>query len=139
MRTRGTRVSQRGARSRPSTLTRSADETRWPSVAGASFTVTRPAPIHTSMSRREPRPERARTFWSFSVGVGGAAMRRSGGGGDGRSPGLLVDRVVGRGGRRGFAGRGQLEALADFFKGRQLLQRAQAEVVEEFPGGCVER
>src|SRR5690606_10969451 len=30
------------------------------------FTLTRPALIQDSSSRREPRPARARTFWSFS-------------------------------------------------------------------------
>src|SRR5512134_2834579 len=114
MRTRGTRVSQRGARRRPSTLTRSDWATRWPSVAGASLTVTRPAPIHDSMSRREPSPERARTFCSFSDA--GAAC--SGGGGDGGRVGGGVERVLGRVARRNLGGRGELEALADLFKRR---------------------
>src|SRR5690606_1360104 len=40
--------------------------TRAPRLATAPLTLTRPPAIHCSMSRREPRPARARTFCSFS-------------------------------------------------------------------------
>jgi len=52
---------------------------RAPSATTAPLTLTRPAAIHSSISRREPRPAAARTFWTRSaVGAGGL-------------PGLFVD------------------------------------------------
>ena len=40
--------------------------TRWPRLANWPSTLTRPALIQASISRREPSPMRARTFCSFS-------------------------------------------------------------------------
>src|SRR5690606_8533705 len=51
----------------PSTVILSSALTRSPRVAGLPLTFTRPALIHSSSSRREPRPARASTFWSFSL------------------------------------------------------------------------
>src|SRR2546425_9107360 len=46
----------------PSSATRSAGPTRSPNSARAPFTLSLPETIAASMSRREPRPERARTL-----------------------------------------------------------------------------
>src|SRR6202795_2635603 len=84
-----------------------------------------------SMSRRDPRPRRARTLWSFSVGPLGLGEAGLGGAGLDRCV-----RVV-RGPRSGR--RGEVECLGNFFERRQLVQRAQAEVVQKSLGGGVER
>src|SRR3990167_6032030 len=51
---------------RPSMAMASCRSTRWPRPATAPLTLTRPALIQPSISRREARPMRAMTFCSFS-------------------------------------------------------------------------
>jgi hypothetical protein len=75
------------------------------------------------MSRREPKPERASTFCSFSLAGAAAVVGRGlrGGGDFGRGPLVVARRSAGL--RRGNLSRrgGEVEALGDLFKGRQLL------------------
>src|SRR5262245_59194806 len=102
---------------------RSSGETRWPRCAGLPFTVTRPAAIHVSMSRREPRPARASTFCNFSLAGASAVVGRvlRGGGDDPRGPLVVARDSLGlRHGGLPRRGR-EVEALGDLFKGRQLL------------------
>src|SRR4051795_8420369 len=99
----------------PSTAIWSPAPARSPSLATAPLTVMRPASIQDSISRREPRPAAASTFW-----------RRSAFG----ACGLLSFRV-GRADARFRRGDGlELQRFRDFLERRQLFQRAQAEVVE---------
>src|ERR1700693_4353481 len=94
---------------------------RFPTVARAPFTVIRPAAMAASMSRREPRPERARAVCTFSDGPaerGWARLR-----GD--------DGLVGSGRRSGRRGLRDFKRFDDFFQRRQLLQRAQPQIIEE--------
>ena len=48
--------------------------TRWPRLATLPLTLTRPSAIHTSTSRREPTPRRARTFCNFPRPVRGDSL-----------------------------------------------------------------
>src|SRR5436309_2654444 len=115
---------------RPSTAISSPTAARSPSLAARPPTVTRPASIQDSISRREPRPAAASSFWSRS------AFGAGGGGGLGFGGGFGICRPdAGLGGRD----RLKLEGLGDFFERRQLLERAQPEVVEEFAGSGVQR
>src|SRR5213083_139231 len=111
---------------RPSTAISSPTVARSPSLAARPPTVTRPASIQDSISRREPRPAAASSFWSRSAFCAG------GGFGLGFGVGGTDTRLGGRDGLK-------LEGLRDFLEWRQLFQRAQAEVVEEFAGGGVQR
>ena len=63
--TRGSCVARRTSR-RPSTSMRSVSSTRSPVFAGWPLTRMRPAAIHFSIWRRDPRPCVASTFCSFS-------------------------------------------------------------------------
>src|SRR5258706_8151045 len=121
-------------------------------------TATRPASIQDSISRREPRPAAASSFSSLSprgstavlagltaafAGSAAALAGLAAGSGAGfrffRSFGGFVADF--RFGGRGLGGGGgfNLEGLGDFFERRQLLQRAQAQVVQELAGGGVKR
>src|SRR5436190_19584017 len=107
----------------PSRKTGSPAPARSPSLATWPRTVTRPALIQVSISRREPKPAAASSFCSRSpaglLGAGGWGGRFVGG---------------------GLGGRGlKLQRPGDFLQRRQFLQRTQAEVVEERPGGGVQR
>src|SRR5437016_1508567 len=104
---------------RPSTAISSPTVARSPSLAARPPTVTRPASIQDSISRREPRPAPASSFWSRSAFRSGGCFGFGVGGAD-----------------AGFGGRDRLklEGLGDFLERRQLLERAQAEVVEELAG-----
>src|SRR5204863_1188975 len=106
---------------------------RSPSLATRPATVTRPAAIHDSISRRDPRPAAASTFWRRSAFC-------AGGGGFGFGFGFGVGFRIG-GAHARFSGRARLERerLGDFLERRQLLERAQAEVVEELARGRVKR
>src|SRR5438874_1430577 len=96
---------------RPSTVMSSAPVARSPSLATRPLTVTRPASIQDSISRREPRPAAASSFWSRS------AFRSGGGGGLGFGGGFGICRPdAGLGGRD----RLKLQGLGDFFERRQL-------------------
>src|SRR6195256_1155553 len=55
------------------TWIRSSVVTRMPSVAGSPLTLTLPALMTSSIARREPRPDCARTFCSFCERAGAAA------------------------------------------------------------------
>src|SRR5438874_11229873 len=108
----------------PSTAILSAAPARSPSLATEPLTVMRPASIQDSISRREPRPAAARTFWSRSAFCTGGSL------------GFGVGRADARfGGGDGL----ELQRLRDFLEGRQLFQRAQPEIVEGVPGGRIER
>src|SRR6185503_10021194 len=61
------------------TWIRSSVVTRMPSVAGSPLTLTLPALMTSSIARREPRPDWARTFCSFCERSTGAAGGESGG------------------------------------------------------------
>src|SRR5712671_3971948 len=113
---------------RPSTATSSPGSARSPSLATRPPTVTRPASIQDSMVRREPRPAAASSFCSRS-----ARFSASGTGG------CFGFGVGGTGAGFGGLDRLKLEGLGDFLERRQLLERAQAEVVEELAGGGVKR
>src|SRR5207244_3571001 len=104
---------------RPSTAISSPAAPRSPSLATRPPTVTRPASIQDSISRREPRPAPASSFWGRSAFRSGGCFGFGVGGAD-----------------AGFGGRDRLklEGLGDFLERRQLLERAQAEVVEELAG-----
>src|SRR4029077_9524707 len=108
----------------PSTAIWSSAPARSPSLAIAPLTVTRPGSIQDSISRREPRPAAASSFWRRSAfGTGGSLRFR-----------------VGWEGARFRSGHGlELQRLRNFLQRRQLFQRAQPKIVEEFPGGGVER
>src|SRR5205814_10241739 len=95
---------------------------RSPSLAARPSTVTRPASIQVSISRREPNPAAASSFWSRS------AFSAGGGGGFGFCGGFGICRPDAR---LGGLDRLKLEGLGDFLERRQLFQRAQAEVVEK--------
>src|SRR5882672_7485278 len=132
---RGTFSSPRRRIGFPSTRTRSRGPTRWPKAARAPLTLTRPAAIAASIARREPAPERARTFCSFSAGpvLDGAGL--------GRLCGGLVAALSGLFGRRLRVGRGDLREIKGFdyvFQRRQLFERAQAQVVQEGLGGAIQ-
>src|SRR4051794_37255644 len=110
----------------PSRATRSSGPTRCPSVAARPLTVMRPAAISASMSRREPCPARASALCSRSAGARGPL----------RGALLGLGGLAGLGGRRsGRLGLRELKGFSDLFERRQLLQRAQPEVVEELLGG----
>src|SRR6185436_19591221 len=107
----------------PSRRTTSPGLARSPSFATCPRTVTRPAVIQVSISRRDPNPAAASSFCSRSPagppGLGGAAGGRRVG---------FVGGLVGR----GLGGRGlKLERAGDLLERRQLLQREQSQVVEE--------
>src|SRR5581483_7809951 len=116
----------------PSTRTSSPGAARSPSFATRPRTETRPAAIQDSISRREPSPAAASSFWSRSaVGAGGGFFRA----------GFWISGFrLGRpdlGIRHGLRLEG--ERLRDLLERRQLLQRAQAELVQELAGGGIER
>src|SRR5436305_405024 len=116
---------------RPSTATASPGVARSPSCAMRPPSVTVPASIQDSISRREPRPAAASRFWrrsAFGAGGGGGFGFGLGGLGVGRAD-------AGFGGRDGL----KLQSLRDFLERRQLLEGAQAEIVEELAGGGVKR
>src|SRR5262249_37657357 len=98
------------------------------SFATRPWTVTRPASIQPSISRRDPSPAAARSFCRRSaVGAGGGGL-------------LLLAGFFGTDSRfRGGDAWLKSESLSDFRQRRQLFQRAQAEVVEETAGRGVER
>src|SRR2546421_6772959 len=85
---------------------------RRPSSAGSPFTATRPSAISSSDARRLATPAAASTFWSFSVWL------------------LGTQRV--------------LERLHDLGTGhevaerRQVVERVEAELLQEQQGGAVE-
>src|SRR6059058_4028480 len=109
---------------RPSTAISSPGRARSPNCARRPPIVTRPASIHDSISRREPKPAAARSFCrrsAFRAGGGAGLGVGFGGGFRVRGPGARL------GGRDGF----KRERLRDLLERRQLLERAQAEVVEE--------
>src|SRR5262245_13398266 len=129
MSTRGSFASARSRTGWPSTTMRSCGRTRCPSAARAPVTGTRPAAMAASMARREPAPERARTLCSFSAGpeLDGARLDGLCGG----LCGLFRRRLGERGDLR------EIKRLDDVFQGRQLLQGAQPQVIEENLGGAV--
>src|SRR5512133_4151418 len=95
-----------------------------PTVAGSPLTLTRPAAIHCSISRREPTPAPASTLCSLSVAAGALV-------GCGGRCGSLCDCA------RLFAGRclrGKVECAAYLIKRWQFLQGAQAQVIKESLG-----
>src|SRR3954467_11371351 len=108
----------------PSTAITSFAPPRSPSLASAPLTVTRPASIQDSISRREPRPAAATTFWIRSAFGAGGLFRFRVGWADARFCG-------------GY--RLELQRLRDFLERRQLLQRGQSQVVEELPRRRIER
>src|SRR5712671_6500798 len=131
----------------PSTVTTSPGVARSPSFARRAPTLTRPASIQVSISRREPRPAAARTFCSRSPCNAGSVARGLAAGASGglaAGPGTGFFGLGGLGGRRFLSFNdlglrwGELEGLRDVRERRQLLQRTQAEVVEELPRGGVE-
>jgi hypothetical protein len=100
-------------------------------LATLPFTLTRPASIQVSISRREPNPAAASSFCNRSaVGAGGGLLLL---GLFFADCGFCFCLGFGRGNHL------ELEGLGDLFERRQLLQRAQAEVVEELGGRGVER
>src|SRR3970282_1747583 len=115
--TRGRAPAALRASGLPSSSIRSPVPARSPSRAGAPFRLTRPAAIQASICRREPWPAAASSFCRRS-----ACGRLVGGFGDG-------------GDRRGL----KLQRLGNFLERRQLLQRAQPEVVEGGLLGGVKR
>src|SRR3954454_7518045 len=130
------------ATARPSTAIASLEAARSPSWATRPATLTRPAAIQVSISRREPRPARASSFCRRS----GCSLPFSAGGGADFGFGLGEPFSFGDGFRiggthTGFSGRSRLECecLGDLLERRQLLERAQAKVVEELARGRVER
>src|SRR2546430_11477214 len=107
----------------------SAGVARSPSLAVRPATQTRPGSIQDSISRREPWPAAARSFCSRSprglaVGSGGGLFRLGIGG---SLPGVGYRRTL------------ELKGPGDFLERRQLLQRAQPEIVEKLAGGGVKR
>src|SRR3954462_8129839 len=120
MRPAGFAVSTTGL---PSTAITSSEPPRAPSLASAPLTVTRPASIQDSVSCPEPRPAAARTFWIRSAFGAGGLLRFRVGWADARF----------RGGYRL-----ELQRLRDFLERRQLFQRGQSQVVEEFPRRRIE-
>src|ERR1041385_761957 len=117
-------------------VTISEGKARSPSFAILPPTATRPASIPPSISRRDPSPAAARSFCSRSA-VGapdGLAVGPCGGLGSLRSVFFGTDSRF-RGGGGWFKGK----SLGDFLERRQLLQRAQPEVVEELARRGVER
>src|SRR3954470_7636379 len=119
------------ATGRPSTVMSSPGAARSPSLATRPARVTRPAAIHDSISRRDPRPAAASTFCRRSAFCAGG-----GGFGFGFGVGFRIGGAHAR-----FSGRARLERerLGDFLERRELLERAQAEVVEELTRGRVKR
>src|SRR5262245_48355503 len=109
----------------PSTRTASPGLALSPSLATSPFTVTRPAAIQPSISRREPRPAAASNFCSRSA--------------VGASGGLFFLRIFPDRGFRSRRNDFELEGLRDLCQRRQLLQRAQPEIVEELGGRRVQR
>src|SRR5262252_9277278 len=112
----------------PSTATMSEEPARSPSFARRPLTLTRPASIQPSISRREPSPAVARRFCNRSAVGAGCGL------------GLLVGFFFGtdsrfRGGWCGF----KRESLGDFLERRQLFQGTQAKVVEELAGRRIQR
>src|SRR5712671_4586396 len=131
----------------PSTATSSPGVARSPSFATRPPTVTRRASIQVSISRLEPRPAAARTFCSRSpcnAGSAAGGLTADAPGGLAAGPCAGFFGLGGLGGRRFLSfndlglRRRQLQGLGDFLERRQLLERAQAEVVEELPRGGVE-
>src|SRR5688572_18412616 len=130
----------------PSRATRSEGRARSPSLATRPLTLTRPASIQASMPRREPSPAAASSFCSRSPSAGGSAAGAGGALGFGLGAGFRPFSSGGFGDARssgrfgGLLGGGlKLESLRDFLERRQLLERAQPEVVEELPGGGIQR
>src|SRR6185436_2281929 len=111
---------------------------RAPNFAIFPETAIRPAAIQVSISRREPRPAAASSFCSrtpstdgLSAGPAGSAAGAGGALGFGLCAGFFA-RNSGRfdGGRIRPLGCGlKLEGLRDLLERRQLLERAQPEVV----------
>src|SRR6185503_4836494 len=103
----------------PSSRIKSPGPARSPSFAVWPRTITLPAVIQVSISLREPKPAAASSFCNRSPAwlLGGAGGWR--GGFVGGLPNL-----------RGGCGL-KLESARNFLERRQLLQRAQSEVVEE--------
>src|SRR4051812_49280750 len=94
----------------PSTSTRSVSaSTRRPSSATSPFTDTRPSAISSSLARRLAIPAWASTFWSFSVGTQGVLERLH-----------------------------HLRSRHEVAQRRQVVDRVQAELLEEEAGGPVE-
>src|SRR5262249_43807441 len=147
----------------PSTLIRSRAGSAWvpSSTTGTPFTETRPERISCSAARREARPASAMSFWRRTAPTpasrratgprgrasgprpGGLAVPAGGGAGAPFGVGprlevgdLALDRRVGLAGR--LHRRRQLAEPGRDLEGRQLREIAQAEVLEELPGGAVE-
>src|SRR5512139_4324504 len=104
----------------PSRRTVSPGSARSPSFATCPRTVTRPALIQVSISRREPKPAAASSFWILSP----AGLLEGGAGGDGGLLGRFIRRRLRGGGL-------ELQRARDLLQRRQLLERAQAQIVEE--------
>src|SRR5579862_7423477 len=98
----------------PSRRIRSPGLARSPSFAVWPRTVTRPAVIQVSISLREPKPAAASSLCSRSALLGAVCGGFVGGGLGGR--------------------RLKLQRPGDFLQRRQLLQRAQTEVIEKCLG-----
>ena len=60
----------------PLTRTLSSGPMRWPTCAGSPLTLTRPATIHSSISRREPRPASASALCSLGGSANTGCIRR---------------------------------------------------------------
>src|SRR6478752_9175487 len=139
MRTRAAEAAE-SVRVLPSREIASPARARSPSLAVLPPTPTRPASIQVSISRREPKPAAASSFCSRSAPAGGSAA-----GAGALGCGLGAGFALGSGGfgftrRSGrFGGRCvgwfKLEGLRDLLERRELLERTQPEVVEEFLGG----
>src|SRR5260370_1076349 len=107
----------------PSSRIESPGLARSPSFATLPRTVTRPAVIQVSISRRDPNPAAASNFCSRSP----AGLPELGGVAGGRRVGFVGGLV----GRR-LRGRGlKLERAGDLLERRQFLQREQSQVVKE--------
>src|SRR5687767_11543727 len=111
----------------PSTTIESDGPARSPSLASWPLTVTRPAAIQVSISRREPSPAAASSFCNRSaVGAGSGALDLFFGF-------WLSD--FGFGSRRFHSGRFgsrhdlEVQGLGDLLERRQLFHRAQPEIV----------
>src|SRR6266850_2578447 len=120
----------------PSTAISSPGPARAPRLATAPLTLTRPAAIQVSISRRDPRPAAARIFWMRSPGSAACGLAV----GAGSLARLVVLDRTGLGFADLLDGRGlKLKGRGDLLERRQLLERAQPEVVEEARRRGVER
>src|SRR5688572_27528123 len=126
--TRGSLGAETSSRTLPSSSIAAPGTARSPRVATRPWIVMRPAAIHASISRREPKPAAASSFWIRSA-RGSVRCGADGGRGDGA--GLFL------GCRRG--GGFERKGLGDLRERRQLGERAQPEIVKESLRRRVER